>query len=158
MARRVQRKKKFPLLLLLKKNKQTNKQTNKKAKSLVLISNVGDQISLGLVLSLSQASADLQQRVDLPRCLRLWSSAVSSTTCIRKFHQIRKGKWFITVCTILYFGVAVNFGWLKNFINSQRFQKRNMNLKIIPFMHFTTHMNKATKLTYKGSWMLVLHA
>ena len=71
MERRVQRKKKFPLLLLLKKNKQTNKQTNKKAKSLVLISNVGDQISLGLVLSLSQASADLQQRVDLPRCLRL---------------------------------------------------------------------------------------
>ena len=41
-----------PLLLLLKKNKQTNKSKNKKNKSLVSISNVGDQLWLGLVLKL----------------------------------------------------------------------------------------------------------
>ena len=46
-----------------------------------------------------------------------------------------------------YFRLA--FGWLKNLSNSQWFQKRDMNVKVIPFMDVTTHMNKATKLTYK---------
>ena len=45
-----------------------------------------------------------------------------------------------------YFRVAVTLGRLKNFSNSQWFHKRNMNLKVILFMHVTTHMNKATKL------------
>ena len=45
--------------------------------------------------------------------------------------------------------VAVTFGWLKNFSDSWWFQKRNMNLKVIPFMHVTTHKKKGTKLTYK---------
>ena len=57
-----------PPPLLLKKNKQTNRKSKKKqTKSLVSISNVGDQLLLGLVLNLSQTSAGLQQRSDLPR-------------------------------------------------------------------------------------------
>ena len=57
-----------PPPLLLKKNKQTNRKSKKKQKkSLVSISNVGDQLLLGLVLNLSQTSAGLQQRSDLPR-------------------------------------------------------------------------------------------
>ena len=32
-----------------------------------------------------------------------------------------------------------------------------MNLKVIRFMHVTSHMNEATKLTYKRPYMLVLH-
>ena len=57
-----------PPPLLLKKNKQTNRKGKKKQKkSLVSISNVGDQLLLGLVLNLSQTSAGLQQRSDLPR-------------------------------------------------------------------------------------------
>ena len=89
--------KKF-LILLLKKNKQANKQTNKKAKtrqnkSLVSISNVGDQLWFGFVLTYRSS------------LLTLWSSAVSSTTCICGFHQIRKGKWLLQyVCVILYIG------------------------------------------------------
>ena len=50
-----------PPPLLLKKNKQTNRKSKKKQKkSLVSISNVGDQLLLGLVLNLSQTSAGLQ--------------------------------------------------------------------------------------------------
>ena len=57
-----------PPPLLLKKNKQINRKSKKKQKkSLVSISNVGDQLLLGLVLNLSQTSAGLQQRSDLPR-------------------------------------------------------------------------------------------
>ena len=57
-----------PPPLLLKKNKQTNRKSKKKQKkSLVSISNVGDQLLLGLVLNLSQTSAGLQQRSDLLR-------------------------------------------------------------------------------------------
>ena len=57
-----------PPPLLLKKNKQTNRKSKKKQKkSLVSISNVGDQLLLGLVLNLSQTSVGLQQRSDLPR-------------------------------------------------------------------------------------------
>ena len=57
-----------PPPLLLKKNKQTNRKSKKKQKkSLVSISNVGDRLLLGLVLNLSQTSAGLQQRSDLPR-------------------------------------------------------------------------------------------
>ena len=53
------------------KKEQTNKQTNKKAKtkqnkSLVSIPDKRDQLCLGLVPNCSQASADLQQRADLP--------------------------------------------------------------------------------------------
>ena len=49
------------------KKEQTNKQKskNKKNKSLVSISNVGDQLWLSLVLNRSQASADLQLQVFL---------------------------------------------------------------------------------------------
>ena len=54
---------KIPLLLLLKKNKQTKNGKTKQNKSLVSISNVGDQLWLGLVLNRSQASADLQRQV-----------------------------------------------------------------------------------------------
>ena len=42
--------------------------------------------------------------------------------------------------------VAVTFGWLKNFSDSSWFQKRNMNLKVIPFMHVTTHKKKRDKI------------
>ena len=62
-------KEKSPAPIISKKeqtNKLTKKAKTKQNKSLVSISNDGDQLWLGLVLNLSQASADLQQRADLP--------------------------------------------------------------------------------------------
>ena len=56
-----ERKNSFSVLLLLKNNKQTNNSKNKTIT--VSISNVGDQLWLGLVLNRSQASADLQLQV-----------------------------------------------------------------------------------------------
>ena len=56
--KKMQGRKNFPSYYFLKKNKQT-----KQSKSLVSISNVGDQLWLGLVLNRSQASADLQRQV-----------------------------------------------------------------------------------------------
>ena len=55
-----------------------------------------------------------------------------------------------------YFRVVVTFGWLKNVSNSQSFQKRTMNLRVISFTHVTTSLNKATISTFKRPLMLAL--